>query len=35
MKSEDDSKNLISLARSLKIKKIIQIEEYGDTFSLE
>ena len=33
-KSEDDSKSLISLARSLKIKKIIQIEDYSDTFSL-
>ena len=32
--SEDDSKSLISLARNLKIKKIIQIEEYANTFSL-
>ena len=32
--SEDNSKNLISLARNLKIKKIIQIEEYANTFSL-
>ena len=34
-KSEDDYKNLLSLARSLKIKKIILIESYGDTFSLK
>ena len=32
--SKGDSKNLISLARNLKIKKIIQIEEYANTFSL-
>ena len=32
---EDASKNLLSLARSLKIKKIIQIESYSDTFSLK
>ena len=34
-KSQDDAKNLLSLARSLKIKKIIQIESYTDTFSLK
>ena len=33
--SQDESKNLLSLARSLKIKKIIQIESYGNTFSLK
>ena len=32
--SKGDSKNLISLARNLKIKKIIQIVEYANTFSL-
>ena len=31
---EDASKNLISLARNFKIKKIIQIEDYASTFSL-
>ena len=33
--SQDGAKNLVSLARSLKIKKIIQIENYASTFSLK
>ena len=34
-KSDNDSKSLLSLARSFKIKKIIEIEGYKDTFSLK
>ena len=31
----DDPKNLLSLARNFKIKKVILIEGYGDTFKVK